>query len=269
MTQRSRQDRRTGRAERSLVPNRSPASSCFFVTLLVTPQGWCRDPAHHVDENRQTEKWGNDMGPTEQLSYILPACSALVDRIQVMQMNDPTPCEKFTVHDVLDHMMGLGGTFAYMFRGEQPPEPRPSGVYGWVPSKEFRTVMDDLLESVTSPGALERTIESPFGPMDGETFARLVAFDGLVHSWDLATATGQRLALPSDVVDAVASFAHAGAHRRHARRRHVQAPDRCRSVRRSDRAARGIQRPNGARRLNAAIRRAEPGRRSHSSGTGT
>ena len=68
--------------------------------------------------------------------------------------------------------------------------------------------MDDLLGAVMSPGALERTIESPLGPMDGETFARLVAFDGLVHSWDLATATGQRLALPSDVVDAVASFAH-------------------------------------------------------------
>jgi uncharacterized protein (TIGR03086 family) len=148
------------------------------------------------------------MGPTEQLSYILPACSALVDRIQVMQMNDPTPCENFTVHDVVDHMMVLGGTFAYMFRGEQPPEPRPSGVYRRVPSKEFRNVMDDLLESVKSPGALERTIESPNGPMDGETFARLVAFDGLVHGWDLASATGQRRALPSDVVDAVASFAH-------------------------------------------------------------
>lgn len=147
------------------------------------------------------------MGPTEQLSSILPACSALVDRIQVMQMNDPTPCEKFTVHDVLDHMMVLGGSFAYMFRGEQPPEPRPSGVYGWVPSKEFRDVMDDLLESVGSPGALERTIDSPLGPMDGETFARLVAFDGLVHGWDLATATGQRLTVPPEVVDAVASFA--------------------------------------------------------------
>ena len=148
------------------------------------------------------------MEPTEQLAYILPACSALVDRIQVMQMNDPTPCEEFNVHDILDHMMVLGGTFAYMFRGEDPPELSPPGAYGWVPSKEFREVMDDLLEAVRSPGALERTIESPLGAMDGETFARLVAFDGLVHSWDLATATGQRLALPRDVVDAVASFAH-------------------------------------------------------------
>ena len=147
------------------------------------------------------------MGPTEQLSHILPACTDLVDRIQVMQMNDPTPCEEFTVHDVLDHMMVLGGTFTYLFRGEEPPELTPPGVYGWVPSKEFREVMDDLFGAITSPGALERTIESPMGTMDGETFARLIAFDGLVHGWDLATATGQRLVLPAEVVEAVTSFA--------------------------------------------------------------
>ena len=156
----------------------------------------------------QTEKWGNDMGPTEQLSYILPTCSALVDGIQATQMDNPTPCGKFTVHDILDHMMGPASTFASIFRGEQPPQPSPTGAGDGVPAEEFRAVMDALLESVGSPGALERTIESPFGRMDGETFARLVAFDGLVHSWDLATATGQRLALPPDVVDAVASFAH-------------------------------------------------------------
>ena len=148
------------------------------------------------------------MGPIEQLSYILPTCSALVDRIQVMQMNNPTPCEEFTVHDVLDHMMVLGGTFTYMFRGEEAPELSAPGVYGWVPSKEFREVMDDLLDAVKSPGALERTIESPVGPMDGDSFARLVAFDGLVHSWDLAVATGQPLALPDGVVEAVTGFAH-------------------------------------------------------------
>jgi uncharacterized protein (TIGR03086 family) len=157
---------------------------------------------------RLTTKWGNDMGPIEQLSHILPACTKVVDRIQVMQMNDPTPCEKFTVLDVLDHMMVLGGTFSYLFRGEQTPELAPSGAYGWVPAKEFHDVMDDLAEAIASPGALERTMETPLGTMDGETFARLIAFDGLVHGWDLATATGQRLELPAEVVETVAAFAH-------------------------------------------------------------
>ena len=69
-------------------------------------------------------------------------------------------------------------------------------------------MMDDLLAAVMSPGALERTIESPLGAMSGESFARLVALDGLLHGWDLATATGQRYEVPPAVTDAVAAFAH-------------------------------------------------------------
>ena len=67
------------------------------------------------------------MEPIEQLSYILPTLNATVDRIQPMQMNDPTPCSEFTVHDVLDHMIVLGGSFTYWFRGEEAPELKATG----------------------------------------------------------------------------------------------------------------------------------------------
>ena len=67
------------------------------------------------------------MGPTEQLTHILPTVSAMVDRIQVMQMDDPTPCPEFTVHDVIDHKIVLGGTFAYWFRGEEAPDLKGTG----------------------------------------------------------------------------------------------------------------------------------------------
>lgn len=147
------------------------------------------------------------MQPTEQLSFILPIVNATVDRIQTMQMNDATPCSEFTVHDVLNHMMVLGGSFAHWFRGEVAPDPKPSGVYGWVPAAEFRKVMDDLLDAVKSPGAMDRIISTPMGEMPGETFARLVAFDGLIHGWDLASSTGQPYEVPADVVAAVDEFA--------------------------------------------------------------
>ncbi len=58
-----------------------------------------------------------------------------------------------------------------------------------------------------SPGALERTISAPIGEMPGEVFARFVAFDGLVHGWDLAVATGLGFELPGCVIDAVDEFA--------------------------------------------------------------
>ncbi len=149
------------------------------------------------------------MQPIDQLSYILPTLTALVDRIEPAQLNDPTPCANFTVHDVLDHMIVGGSTFAYAFRGEDAPEINAPPVYGRVPAAELHTAMDDLLAAVKSNGAIERTIAAPFGDVPGEVFARFVAFDGLVHCWDLATATGLSFELPDNVIGAVDEFARA------------------------------------------------------------
>lgn len=147
------------------------------------------------------------MEPTAQLREILPRVITTVEGIRPDELGNPTPCTEFTVSGVIDHMVVLGSQFAYMFRGEEPPAVDPPAATTEVPVPEFRKAMDDLLDAVNSPGALDRTISAPVGEMPGETFARLVAFDGLVHGWDLARATGQDYDPPKEVVDAVASFA--------------------------------------------------------------
>lgn len=103
------------------------------------------------------------MEPIEQLSAIMPTLTDTVDGIGVMQMYDPTPCSEFTVHDVIDHMIVLGGSFSYWFRGEEAPELTAPPVYGRVPAAEFREVMDDLLTAVKSPGAMDRMVATPMG----------------------------------------------------------------------------------------------------------
>lgn len=147
------------------------------------------------------------MEPTAQLAIILPALTDLVEGIEPSHLHQPTPCARFDVRGVLDHMIGLGGTFAYLFRGEQPPEPTAPVENGGVPVAEFRTAMDDLLDAVRSDGAMARTVQSPLGAMPGETFARLVAFDGAVHGFDIARGIGRDFGLPDDVVTAVDGFA--------------------------------------------------------------
>jgi len=147
------------------------------------------------------------MEPTKQLSHILPLLTDLTEGIEPDQLDHPTPCAEFTVHGVLDHAATLGGSLAYLFRGEEPPamEPLPRG--DEVPVAEVRKAMEDLLDAVRSPGAMERTIASPAGTMPGETFARFLAFDALVHGWDLARSTGQAYDPPARVVEAADEFA--------------------------------------------------------------
>jgi uncharacterized protein (TIGR03086 family) len=147
------------------------------------------------------------MEPTTQLDHILPTLCTLVDGIRLEQLNDPTPCAAFTVHDVLDHMMVLGGSFSSWFRGRPASDVKAPAVFGAVPAEQFRAVISDLHESVRSPGAMERTIDAPFGELPGLTFARFVALDGVLHGWDLATATGQPYEIDPDVLRAVDEFA--------------------------------------------------------------
>ena len=152
-------------------------------------------------------KEASQMEPIEQLSVIVPAVCDMVDRIPYSLLAERTACDKFSVHDVLNHMIVGGGTFSHLFRGEEPPDIDPPFVYGWVPASELRAAMDTLLDAMRSPGAMERIIVTPVGPLPGATFARFVAFDGLVHGWDLATATRLRLQVPDEVVEDVAAFA--------------------------------------------------------------
>jgi uncharacterized protein (TIGR03086 family) len=147
------------------------------------------------------------MEGNEQLAVVIPMLKQVGAGIRTEQLEGPTPCSSFNVADVLGHMAGLASAYAPAFRGDPPPDP------GTVTPEDddllarFQGAMSALLDAVQSPGALDRTIDTPFGAMPGAVFARLVAFDGLVHGWDLATSTGQAWDPPAEVVAEVDGFA--------------------------------------------------------------
>lgn len=144
------------------------------------------------------------MGPLEQLDEVGALLGQVVGNITPEQLDNPTPCAKFAVRDVLQHMISGATAFAAAYRNTDAPEPPQGDELG-----NFGPVLGDLVSAMNADGALQRTVQAPFGEVDGETFARFVAFDGLVHGWDMATATGQPYAPSATLVDEVASFAAA------------------------------------------------------------
>lgn len=127
------------------------------------------------------------MDGVQQLDEIIPMLEGLVEKIAPEHLDDPTPCASFTVAGVLEHMIGGATAFAPAFRGGDAPAEAPTD--GTVQERWGRA-MAELHAAVHTAGAQERTIASPFGEVSGSTFARYVAFDGLVHGWDLASAIG-------------------------------------------------------------------------------
>ena len=158
----------------------------------------------HAPDRRETgPNEGAAMDGVEQLTEIVPALRTIAARIEPAQLGLSTACKDFTVQGVLEHMIGGATAFAPAFRGEPAGDVDHHGTV----QERFDRAMADLLDAVQATGAQERTIASPFGDVPGATFARYVAFDGLVHGWDLTTATGQLYAPANDLVADVDAFA--------------------------------------------------------------
>lgn len=149
------------------------------------------------------------MDTQEQLEVILPSLVDIAAHITPDQMGNPSPCADFDVRGVCNHMIGGARFFAAQLRGEPAPEPPAPGtdLAGDDPATTFAAAMDELLAATRTPGAYERTVVAPFGAVPGAVVARFLTLDGMVHAYDLATATGQVYAPPEELVAEVLAFA--------------------------------------------------------------
>lgn len=147
------------------------------------------------------------MGPLEQLDELEPLLGQLTSRITPDDLDSPTPCANFKVRGVLGHMTGGATQFAAAFRGESPAPAPVDLAEGPDVVARAGSALADLMAAIRSPGALDRTVAAPFGEMPGDAFARFVVLDGLVHGWDIATATGQTYEPSDALVAEVDAFA--------------------------------------------------------------
>jgi uncharacterized protein (TIGR03086 family) len=166
--------------------------------------------ARHLRDDRTTAtptRGDNTMGPLEQLDELEPLLGHVAAGIMPDDLDARTPCVDFTVRGVLGHMIGGATQFAAAFRGESPPDVSPDVAEGADVVARAGSALAGLMEAIRSPGALERTVAAPFGEVPGDTFARFVVLDGLVHGWDMAVATGQRYEPSDTFVAEVDAFA--------------------------------------------------------------
>ena len=145
------------------------------------------------------------MDGVQQLEQIAPLLGEVVGNISDADLGRTTPCAKFDVAGILEHMIGGASAFAPGFRGDgsAPTPPTEGSVFD-----RWNAAMGSLMAAVHTPGAQDNTIASPFGEVTGAYFARYVALDGITHLWDLATATRQSVSPPDALVAEVDAFAH-------------------------------------------------------------
>jgi uncharacterized protein (TIGR03086 family) len=150
------------------------------------------------------------MEPIDQLDAVVPTLGDLVRRVRPDQLDNPTPCAEFSVRDLMAHFVGNVDTLVDAFQGKPITDlPLRPGILGDDPGRAYDEVLGRFRTVIREPGAMDRVISMPppFGDVPAPVLIRFVAFDFVVHSWDLATATGQQYTPPDELVGDAEAFA--------------------------------------------------------------
>jgi len=146
-----------------------------------------------------------------QLDPAASRLSVLVAAVPADALDAPTPCPKYAVGDLLDHIGGLAIAFAAAARKDrgditaQAPSPDAARLEpAW--REEIPRRLDALAEAWRNPDAWAGMTRVGGVDLPGEV-AGIVALDELlVHGWDLARATGQPYECDGASLDAVHGF---------------------------------------------------------------
>jgi uncharacterized protein (TIGR03086 family) len=116
----------------------------------------------------------------------------------------PTPCERWTVTQVLQHAAGDQIGYAAAITGGPWPSEDPFSPSGRIDGDPSAYLAAALAASAAAfegvaPGAEKVPTPLPQGAMPAWLAAGACALDAGVHAWDIATATGQPSPLTPDM----------------------------------------------------------------------
>ncbi|WP_304452792.1 TIGR03086 family metal-binding protein [Nocardiopsis sp. YSL2] len=134
--------------------------------------------------------------PRAGLSGAIDVAGQSIAAVRPDQYDGTTPCPEYSVRELCNHMvsvlrrvavLGEGGDF---FSVPHFAEDVPDG--------EWKTAWDTAARETdavwSDPAVLGRQIGLPWGPVPGAAAALIYTNEFVLHTWDLATATGQDVA---------------------------------------------------------------------------
>lgn len=139
--------------------------------------------------------------PVELYRRAARTATTVAANVSSGQLDDPTPCSEWSVQDLIDHLTG-GTEYLLAALRKREPVPRQGST-----AADFAAGVAQVLDGLTSPGALDTVCLSPLGfewPL-GQAVAGTF-MDVLIHTFDLARATGQDERLDADLVEACAAM---------------------------------------------------------------
>jgi len=129
---------------------------------------------------------------TDRLGHVAPE-----------QWSGPTPCPDWTVRDLVVHVIDTQRRVMTRFHDVAPVDTDPHGDL----LAQWQAASGALAEAVGDEARASAIVGGMFGEQPFESLVgRMVCTDLLVHTWDLARATGQDERLDADAVSSAEGF---------------------------------------------------------------
>jgi uncharacterized protein (TIGR03086 family) len=145
--------------------------------------------------------------PRVHLSQVLDLAESVIEGARPDQATLPTPCRSWDVQTLVAHLITDTERSAVAASGGTPdwtaPVPEVEG--DW--ASAFHAGAAELKAAWQHAGDMNEELELRIGRVPRSFVVRQQISEFAVHSWDLATATGQRVVFPAEACEAALVWA--------------------------------------------------------------
>jgi uncharacterized protein (TIGR03086 family) len=133
----------------------------------------------------------------DRVQQIVHGFDQRVQAVSADAWANQSPCDEWKARDVVVHVTNNLRRVTAGLGGQAHPEVTPD--------EDIRTawgVTRDGMLAALLTADMSKTMDGPFGPMPAEQLlGRIITTDVLVHTWDLARATGGDEVLPHEFIE--------------------------------------------------------------------
>ncbi|MFF3015666.1 TIGR03086 family metal-binding protein [Streptomyces sp. NPDC057939] len=168
----------------------------LITALLANPAPGARDARLEELYRDDVDPWPG--GVLDAFTQVQDMVGTLVRATLPAHFDLPTPCDDWTVRDLLNHLVWENMIWGGLAHGTPPTEGHTRDHLGDDHVVAFETAAASTRDAFLRPGMLDRS----FGPAPGRRVVEQLLVELLVHGWDLAAALGLDRDLETDVARA-------------------------------------------------------------------
>src|SRR4051812_48113565 len=127
------------------------------------------------------------MNEVQLLQRVVDETSRVIDNVSDAEMTNPSPCEGWTVRDVVNHITGGATMFALSVEQGAVPDDVLGRLMGGDNLGDdakgaWKSAADHAMDAFEAPGVLDKIVTLPFGDMPASAALSIAIFDVLTHA---------------------------------------------------------------------------------------